>query len=125
MTTTGKFLLSLCAHLAVNFRGKFDEEIQQRAVSCLPQHGAPAFGKSVARMRFPRRRNHSPAKRAAIQSPLRTQFLLTFIVGKKVAHDGMPRPGPETVATTLIVTRFVVQRRVPQRGQAVGGNELS
>src|SRR5205807_8891756 len=76
-------------------------------------------------MRFPCGRNQSSAERASVQCPLRTQFLFTPIVSKKVADDGMPRPGPEAAAIALIVAWFVFQFRIPERRQAVGRDELS
>src|ERR1700676_4934865 len=92
---------------AIDVGGKFDKEVQQRPIAGLPQHGAAALGESVARMRLPRRRQEPPAKRTAIQRELRTQLLLRHIVRKKVAHDRVPRPRPETAASALVVTRFI------------------
>src|ERR1017187_4499520 len=126
--TARKLLLALPllrADRTIDVGRKFDEEIQQRAVSGLSQHGAATLGKGVARVRFPRGRNQSPTERTAIQCPLRPQLLLAFIVGKKITHNRMPRPGPEAAALALIVARLIFQRRIPQVSQAIGCNELS
>src|ERR1700678_2565296 len=99
-------LLSLSPQLPVNIHRKLGKEVRHNPPPRLTERGISAFRKRIARLRQPRRRDHAPAERAAIQRPLRTHLLLAPVIRQKIPHHRMPRPWPESAAPALIVTRL-------------------
>src|SRR5579863_7857588 len=110
---------------AIDIAGEFDEKIEQRPIAGLAEYGESPVCQRIPRMRLPRGRDHASGKGPAVKRPLRAQFAFGFVVGEKISHDGVPCPWPESAAPALIVTRFILKLRIPQRRQTIRRNELA